>query len=42
MGDEKYECIILKSVIIVFSSRSSSVNWVLFRGSVLGHLYLYL
>ena len=42
IGDEKYECVILKSVIIVSSSGVGSVNWVFFRGFVLDNLYLYL
>ena len=42
MGEEKYECVILKYVINVSSSGSDNVNWVCFRGSVLGSLYLYL
>ena len=42
MGEEKYECVILKIVINVSSNGSSNVNWVCFRGSILGSLYLYL
>ena len=42
MGEENYECVILKCVINILSNGSGNVNWVCFKGSVLGSLYLYL
>ena len=42
MGEEKYEYVILKSMINVSSNGSGNVNWVCFRGCVLDSLYLYL
>ena len=42
MGEEKYECVILKFVINVLSNGSGNVNSVCFKGFVLDSLYLYL
>ena len=38
MGEEKYECVILKPLINISSNGSGNVNWVCFRESVLGSL----
>ena len=42
MREKKYECVILKSMISVLSNGSGNVNWICFKGFVLGSLYLYL